>query len=310
MPALRPGRQGTMRLAAGRGFAGGEPSIMPIVRAFFALVVAAAMTVPATSRPAEARATRDDVVLRGTTTFSFTAPGTIRFSLPKKVKIGKEFDFDVDGSGRVYGFSFWKAGGIQGWVPGAEYVQVGMCKTKACPAKDGDGFAFVFGDHLPAGQYQMYVVADGAPVDVTFTVDGLRGRATYRPASIDAELKTLNPTVDLSHGAQTYSAGAFTQLPESDWSFFGMWALDRNDVATAYGSCAYADDTTIPSPPEHVAFLPGCPLSDSFEFVNEGPNGGTMLTVSDHGGPEGTGGWFTAGTSHSRYGSVAFWLDF
>lgn len=26
-------------------------------------------------------------------------------------------------------------------------------------------------------------------------------------------------------------------LPESDWSFFGMWALDRNDVATTYASC-------------------------------------------------------------------------
>lgn len=255
------------------------------------------------------RESRPAVPLRGTTTFSSSELGHIRFSLSKKVNIQRDFDFDATGSGRVFGFAFWEAGGESGWSAGVEYVQLGLCDTRSCSTKSSGGFAFVTGSYLPAGEYDLYVIADGAPVEVTFEVDTLRGRATYRPsATDDAEIRTLPTTIDSSDGAQMYSAGRFTELPESDWSFMGLWALNGNDLATAYGSCAYSSEFAS-TPLAEAAFLPGCPTSDGFEFVNEGPNGGTVLTVSHHGGPEGVGGWFTSGSAHARYGAVAFWFD-
>jgi hypothetical protein len=273
------------------------------------VLIVGALALTPTSVVSATSASSEEVVLRGTTTFSSSRAGSITFDLPTRVDIRKDFDFDVEGSGRAYGFSFWKSSGKPGWVPGVEFVRLGLCKERGCDSKDGGGFAFVTGRYLPPGEYEMYVVADGAPVEVTFSVATLSGRAHYRAEAIAAELKTLTPTLDVSEGAQNYSAGAFTELEESDWGFFGMWALNRNDIATAYGSCAYSAQDDVPGAPEEVAFLPGCPLSDGFQFVNPGPNGGTVLTVSHHGGPEGQGGWFTAGSKHARYGAVAFWMD-
>ena len=258
------------------------------------------------------------VTLRGRTTITATRTGSLLVHLERKVDFSEGFRFDVTGDGRVYGLMLWKRGGhpfdFEGKVPSVAVLVPGLCDAKGCKAEKDVvqwGFTSGIGRNLPAGDYELVVVADGAPVTVTLGVESLPGTRRAEVTPMPAEIRTLQPTVDEEQDSGRFlSAGSFSRFEDPDIGFLGLWARGSNTVATGYGSCNYSDaDGPAAQLPMGTAFLPGCPTGDGYEDVNQGPNGGTVFTAIDFGGPSGIGGWFATPDEIPDHGAVALWVD-
>lgn len=272
-----------------------------------ALAVAVFMLLPVPALTASPGRT-----LHGKTTFTATTTSRATISLPRPLTLFEDLDIRVDGDGRIFGFMMSKTGSYEQEAqrPVMVGLTTGQCDRRACEARDGFLFisAFNTGRKL-SGTWNLYVVADGAPVDVTFTIKGESGRQTIPVAGhVKAEIRTLRPTVHETNSNAVYSAGDFTELDRVDFGMVGLWTVGQPHGATAYGSCAYEGDG---APPVEDAFLPGCPAGDGYENVSSapGPGGGIVLTAGTYGRTRGLGGWYATASAVERYGAVGFWID-
>lgn len=272
--------------------------------------------------PSFARAFDPVHELTGVTTFtaSETSATVIRF--PRAVDFLKDFHASYDGDGRVTGFIMRKRGRYEqeGYRPVIVNTTIGQCKKRGCDARDMNfSFTVCFcDDRLLSGTWELYVIADGAPVRLTIKNDNLEGRTShYVTGDVTSQIQTLDPRIEERNTRTVFSAGDFTELKQADFGMVGLWVVGNPHAATAVGDCLYYDgsDFGYPNvhPPEEVAFMPGCPTGngDAFPYVDpDGGRGGVISTTASFCCPVGVGGWYTTAAQVNRYGAVAFWIDF
>lgn len=271
---------------------------------------------------AQGRPEREVHVLTGVSKFTASATAKTLVRFPKPVTFFKEFKPSYTGDGRVTGFILRKLGHYEqeGYRPVMESASIGRCKESGCKSKGSD-FTFIVcfcDDEKLAGTWELYVIADGAPVTVTFRSKNLGGtdHVSVREKA-NAQVQTLDPRVEESTGHTLMSAGDYTELDQADFGLVGLWAVGNPHAATTLGDCMYYDysdegDLAL-LPPEEIAFLPGCPTGDGYVHPIIDPNGGrggAIFTSAGFGPTVGVGGWYQTAAVVQSYGAVAFWLDF
>ena len=261
-------------------------------------------------------------VLKGVSTFTATTTSKTLVRFPKPVDLFDDFHLHYEGDGRVRGFILRKLGKYEqeGYRPVMESATIGQCKTRGCKSRKDD-FTFIvcFCDSPKlTGTWELYVIADGAPVTLTFKSKNLTGRSRARVTDpVRTEIKTLDPRVHERNTDTVFSAGDYTKLKEADFGLMGLWTVGDPNAATAIGDCIYYDysDYGYPTanPPEEVAFTPGCPTAygDVYPYADpNGGRGGAIFTSASFCCPVGLGGWYATAAAVKRYGAVALWMDF
>lgn len=141
-------------------------------------------------------------------------------------------------------------------------TQIAVLSPALASTEQQQGSSKTYDATLPAGEYTLQVIADGAPVTVSLTLGGLTGRAALAPTQpTDLQLSTANPTVP----AVTPQAEAVWQAPASG-TLSGAGGLavaivdlqvtpnpDPAEAAGSHGLCVYAGAGT------HPPAGPSCP---------------------------------------------------
>lgn len=251
--------------------------------------------------------------LTGLTRFTALDTATTLVRIPQ----GVNFDnlrVSYEGRGRVKGFMMRRTGSYEqeGFRPVMEDATIGACTRRGCKGDEGFRFPTCYWQEkdLP-GVWHLYVIADGAPVTVTFAIKGRSGESEFRVTEpVTSEIRTLRPRLEESDGHRIYSAGDFTSLERADWGLVGLWTIGDPHLATAMGECIYYGRERVP---EEIAFAPGCPTADGGPMVfpdADAGRGGVIFTSSAFDNPRGLGGYYVTAATVQRYGAVAFWIDF
>ena len=234
-------------------------------------VAAEASPRPAMSPPAGPRVQLGAVnVLSGKSTgyvrVSLARDATIAVSEPDKPGAAINKDITVDGRGRFVGLAL-----VEDPYPGyRDYNRFfmagrfGGCDERGCKttneavetmfeASKDAGARFV----VKAGEYRLYLLADGAPVKVTFRLHGLRGKRTLRSTVAATEdLKTSPTRVDLEPGGgRVWSAGSSFDGGQVGFSFSSLVMKAADFTGTEVGICQY---NAFHPPPEQMAYGPHC----------------------------------------------------
>jgi hypothetical protein len=187
---------------------------------------------------------------------------------------------NVVGPGRFVGVMLIREGAAASSGQWFAQVRVTGCGTKNCQPGSAGGKDLVDGqsigdytgfpevanvtsfDHLtfPAGDYELSLIADSAPVAVTMTLQGLGGATTLFPGTTQsATTQSVNPTfLPNSQAATEMSAGGRAGI-STPLGVLAYAASYRFTVLTGELSnwCLY---NGAQSPPAGE-FLPGCPAS-------------------------------------------------
>ena len=258
------------------------------------------------------------VTLGKTTRFLATHHSQVKVRRPEDVSL-RDMKSRIDGGGRVAGYALtdWTQDPEQGSVLVQSFI-MNRCLEPGCPPAEqplrirwAEG---VKNGTIPAGTYRLYVVADEAPVVVTFRDPHLRGSYTARlegePVGVD--LRTLPMSSTSTSDGTVFSAGDFTSLdPGRGLGLLGLWALGSPYAAGAFGNCFYFDETLAPR--RDTAFVPGCPAGWSPSRypaipAPPGEEGGLIYTSTHHRLPLGIGGWAASGATLKSFGAVGLWL--
>ena len=273
------------------------------------------MVLIGTASPSSAAPSRGDEVrgLRGVNRFTATTTSTALVRFPGRVDVS---DVSVvhKGAGRIRGFILRKVGAFEqeGLRPVMHDVNIGRCLKKGCRAQEGHPLVTCFCSEPLSGVWELYVIADGAPVTVTLRIKGEKGSTRTRvthPAS--SEFRTFRPRFQQQDGNNVYSSGGFTKLEHADFGVHGIWVDGDPYVASAIDDCLYRKDDV--NPPGGLAFTPGCPTGGADPYVHsstELSRGSVLLTTISHCCPIGMGGWYTTASTVTRHGAVALWIDF
>jgi hypothetical protein len=302
----------------------------PVVmrRGLLAAALAASCVVPAHF----AAATQPVPAVAGLTVIIGSSSGVERVRLPKTVTVTIR-DVKISGAGRYIGSLF---------IPvaphanvGMEFMQFGLCLTRGCRSPfpgHAVGEAMCCGDitttTLPAGDYNVYLFADGAPVRATITFPGLTGTTTLHPSGpvhlrIDAARPTdqyPTPPGNNALGADVlYAAGdTHTVGHQGGALFWSTWKTEPlGNETNQIAPCVYAGK---PGPglatPAYqvpcdgggnlaagnipVPFTPG----DGFQVSSTGPipGSGTYLSLSYGAAGLPPIGQVSIGFSHNTYG--------
>jgi hypothetical protein len=284
---------------------------------------AASMEMPAAANDLTTPRLRAPVhVLRGHT--SFTASTTSRFvaRLRKTIPVSS-LRRGFSSAGRVSGYVVAEMGPAVGTGLTLDGYAIGRCDTEGCAGKRR-GFQFHFGSNvgkfLAPGLYQVFVIADSAPVTVRLRTPELRGRASYRGGEpIRAEVSTLPVGAASQAQGNLFSAGDFVSWDDAtpEFGLFGLWMTSDSHAATAFGDCAYTEGSAFRPPVGELnsgAFLPGCPTGDGFEFtrVSDEPGGKSSETFlsARWDSTVGLGGWFSSASEVAAHGAVGIWIDY
>lgn len=279
-----------------------------------ALVTSAAIAAP--SRAAPARLSPEG------TRFVAAETAKVRVSFSQPVHF-EDLKINVDGRGRVYGFILSKVGQYdqEGFRPVIQDVVMGQCARPACKGRAPFHFpvAWNVGGEPLTGEWDLYVIADGAPVTVSFDKRSAITRRVPLTDTVDDEVVTLEPRVDLSGDRRVMSAGSFTSLASVDFALLGLWGVGDPGHNTAYGDCFYdrgvtflPNDDGVPNQPAETAFLPGCPTADGDAEVRESSQqhpSGVAFTVTHLSDKAGVGGWYATTAELEHSGAIAYWID-
>lgn len=196
---------------------------------------------------------------------SFARPGVLDVSLPADAVMdfplsGRNRDVDVQGRGRFVGFLLASAAG------GFDYddsllVLAGhyrRCSTAGCdgrprPVTHPLGLERYERIDLPAGDYRLYLINDGAPAQLTLRLDGLDGEVRL-PAGRPARVDVREPDVQVSAGG-VYAAGQTERIARSTLSWNTRWFLAEPSVVTEFGTCVYDDRPPVP---DDLAYFHTC----------------------------------------------------
>lgn len=218
------------------------------MRGFMVLVLAALFFVPSTTAAAET------VELAGTTTVSTDRSGQIRLTVPNDAVVDPASFATVTGDGGFFGVVLTRVGDDTSFKASHmlypadgdfRYTSTSV-RLDAQDADEGDpanpfdvpgGRACVSDCRLPAGAYDLLVVADGAPVHAKLTIAGLTG-------AVDLGATLLRPlrTQQVDGDPRTIDWGA-TLGSGGGGSFWGTFAHER--ASMAYTSIASSVDAKV-----------------------------------------------------------------
>lgn len=232
------------------------------------LVVLIAPAAVASSKVASA----GPALLAGATSIEAKSTSTARVRVPRAasvtVKAGRTGAIAL-GRGRSYGVVLSRSGSTA-----ADQVlalsRLNRCHTKACPAPgpshsfelhtgvgfpvSTDGLAATY--KIPAGDYDLTVFTDGAPVRVKLAFTGLSGATTIRPRGPASAQIEAAPDETLN-GTSPYFAPPVVESP------------NRTDTTLLMGSLAYDMAVRSDSPSSECYYAdampavgratPGCP---------------------------------------------------
>lgn len=124
---------------------------------------------------------------------------------------------------------------------------------------------------LPAGDYRLYLLADGAPATITLRFEGLRGTSTLRPSHRVPYVLT-QPEVFISPAGNLAVAGTERTLKRRGLAFDILTDVNAQFLASNTTLCFYSAEP----PPPPVGYGPGCPGGDPAPVTNIDPGvGGT-----------------------------------
>lgn len=281
--------------------------------------VAAAVLPPTSHASLTDRAATPVVELGKNTVVTATHHSRALLTVPEDVSLG-ELKSSVAGGGRIAGYVLTNSGQEPQDDDFIVYsLTFNRCTKRGCPpAADPLPTRVSSGltnNVIPAGTYNLFVIADHAPVVVRFTNRYLSGSddVRLRGKSFDVDLRTLRTHVSTTDGT-VFSAGDFTRLePGRGMGMLGLWARGAPYAAAAFGNCFYFSDVLVVR--RDVAFLPGCPTGSSahrYPGVSSQPmaQGGVIYKSTYQELPMGIGGWAASAGVVNDFGAVALWLRF
>lgn len=261
---------------------------------------------------AQARPTSKIPTLAGITKVVGSESAWMRVRLPTTVN-SRKVSFDFDGNGRA--IALYLVHEEHGRIPRKpvrlDAERFGQCFEEACEPSPYLSWGWgASNNRLPAGIYRLYLITDGAPVEVTFNLHQLEGATQLTPAApAQALVQTSTTRVLTEPSDSAYSGGDAAPFSGRGAAKLFQW-LDPSGKGTAkYGACVYEDE---PPADETTAYLPeNCPspFQDSVKGYEE-DEGGFGVSYGLSSLPAALGTWYTATTPVEVHGSVAVWLKF
>ena len=208
------------------------------------------------------------VALAGTIVVTAKRSGTMRVVLPRPARVDFSEIKRLQSGGRFYGLVL-RHETADAWV---ESIGIGNCARAGCKplfpysgmncvcVRQPDGTMTIGEGTLPAGNYRLYVVADGAPVTMRMTLRGLSGSVTVTPTQ-PARVSILEPKPDVTVAAASapvepgaiFSAGSTHTVPSRGGHFvMVLWKLHpAPHVPTLAGQCVYDGPVSGSHPYQH-----------------------------------------------------------
>ncbi|HYO60916.1 MAG TPA: hypothetical protein VEU29_03350 [Actinomycetota bacterium] len=226
--------------------------------------------------------------------------------------------FRIRGDGRLVAAVLTQEAqpGELGSGPSLTIWSLGRCAERACETS-GFRTSWMFSQNLvesdgrqvlPAGDYRLYFIADGAPARVRIDLADLSGYKRLSPSRpVQSELRTLAPlSVEDEEEGSVYYGGRHAPFEGSGFALAGLW-LDGEGSDTQAGSCIY--ETRTP-PPGQTAFAPPCPAADvsSLSFASSDYNEIGYFSVGAL--PLAMGLWRKAAETTQQAGGVTVWVTF
>lgn len=272
--------------------------------------------------------------LAGTTVISGTRSGSVAVRLPRAVSFDVYKDVAVAARGRLTGFALKKDGAWD--APSAHAIKSGFCGTPGCApvwprshvgmvvSPDSTGYSGT----LPAGNYRLFLLTDGAPVRVTLRLAGLRGRSSLTPrGGVRTAVVAPKPTVaEPATAPLMFAGGSFWQFGRrGGLNLTVAWKVQpAPEEPSAVGACLYSGRPPAQTLP---AFQVPCAdgsgglppyvarnhADDSAPPTPVGP--GRYISFLEAGGVYSPGS-FSQGAYHNTAGPVTsahlhqVWLDF
>lgn len=222
----------------------------------------------------------------------------------------------VVGRGRIIGLNLHPVGQVapvNAWT----MIRSGHCYTQACVPSHPNTPNFGNGPpsggslSIAPGTYVLRVLTDGAPVKISFRLNGLTGSTVLRPGTAVPAWFVQPPAMaPFGNTGNTGELGASHALPRNGGLAFYMADLDVDaSVEVVLTKCSYDTDSPPPG-----AFLPPCPESTTLMPVVVNGLIPTPYRVSNYGidypqaGTGGSVGWsyVVAGLAHPLRAVVAF----
>lgn len=249
------------------------------------LLAIVAQGLPLHSAAASASASRR-VELGRKNVITGQGPAMVRVRLPEAATIsdllrpGRE-DITVTGRGPLVGFALVQE--TPGWdgislIGGRLPRGSGLGNFYFSPSGLDNGAAKVT---LPAGDYRLYLLAGRRPVEVSFVLQGLSGRARLAPKS-PVRYEVATPEARLVEGTNNvYGSGADGTLSSTGMLFDFLWVKHSAHANTQYQFCLYEGGERGAAP-----YSPGCPALDDEEdvVVGDGVVGAGDYTSFFYGG--------------------------
>jgi hypothetical protein len=294
------------------------------------LVAALAVLAPPGAGAAGPRVDPDRPELARTTVVTGARPAWMAVRLPAPATVATTFDstpdLEVKGRGRFVGFAL---------VP--DDPEVPVLLGGRLPKSSGNfhllmpilgqifhsGILQLYGERttMPAGDYRLYLLPDGAPATVRLTLRGLTGRTILRPSS---PARYVLETPEVYSPEQTpnyYSAGTVAALDSRGLIFQALWVRLNAHLEGIYHFCWYdkaelEEQITTQVVPPQVQYGPGC----------AGPGGGLTedrrVDLEPHvklyyegvaplpKGDYGQGFYFATASVVRKVGHVTMWLSY
>lgn len=205
--------------------------------------------------------------------------------------------------------------------------RLAYCKSQGCDlGKAFLNYMFTNEDEkrgwFPAGDYRLYLLADGEPVEITLRLRELEGSvhlSPSEPAAID--FKTLTDRLTTSSDGSLFVAGDTFKGGTSGIMLASLFFRTDSAGAYNYGICNYTGPV---APPPEIAYGPHCTAlafagagAGAFNYLQAG-RGMTLVFLTDYSpnvfppsidGQEGLGAWVTTSANIERAGSHAFFLN-
>jgi hypothetical protein len=285
------------------------------------LGVPTSLGAPAPSLPASA-AGRITLGHRNVITGDRTRAVSVTLPRPASIAISDPApqDLSIRGPGRFVGFALFEDD--PGTPKKGIFVGRPATRTRIQPVVVASELQLSNGRYLlPAGDYVLYLLADGRDVSVTVTLEGLSGTRAVTPTDpVQYSVAMPAPDYDSSTAPggfkNLYSAGATRRIGEVAFIFDAMWERHDAHVVTEFMSCHYDHKPQGPAP-----FAPGCPgaapggsrdVADSPRITPDAARNGALFyegaVVAGGRGPFALGGSITSAASVTEVGFLGVWL--
>lgn len=262
-----------------------------------ALALPLARSVPAPAAPL--------AKLAGATTIAGTTTASTLVRLDRSVRLAADElheRVEVSGRGRAYGVV----------LAGAErrtrdaflaVINFSFCGRSCTSQRDGAAYGFFNDDvesgliTLPAGLYQVALIADGAKVAAKLSLPGLPGSTVIRPTSRTSGPSSEKVVVSGNDTKTVYAGGSTFRVRDRVFSASALRVKRSLATGGAFGACFYEDGV-----PPAGAFAPGCPAGANSLFLDAvvGPVPTEYVFASalvfSAKGRAGHGNWFAGST--------------